>query len=155
MKNLVFDMDGTIVDLFHVDSWCEKLNSGDFTPYTEAAAIYDEKKLNTVLNKLKSNGYRIIVVSWNIKGYPQKEAQKDIRKRKIKWLLKKDFPIDELHIVKYGTNKFDVIRKKHGKELCILIDDNKNVRMQWEKSGNASINAKQDIIPQLEKLLIA
>ena len=40
-KLLVFDMDGTIADLYAVNDWKNKLNSSNPTPYMEAEPMWD------------------------------------------------------------------------------------------------------------------
>lgn len=146
-KMLVFDMDGTLADLYGVEGWLEMLHNEDTAPYEQAKPLYDMDKLNSVLNTLKEKGYRIAVTTWTAKG-GSKEYNKRVGKAKREWLKKYSFPYDEIHLVKYGTTKADCTRKKGGKQ--ILIDDNKKVRAGW-KLGD-TINAKQDIIPKLTAL---
>ena len=50
MKALVFDLDGTIANLYAVDSWLEKLRSEDASPYLDAEPMYDMAMMAEVLN---------------------------------------------------------------------------------------------------------
>ena len=59
---IVFDMDGTLADLYAVDNWLEKLVSGDPSPYAEAAPMLDLRLLARRLNRLQQNGIRLAVV---------------------------------------------------------------------------------------------
>jgi hypothetical protein len=147
-KILVFDMDGTIVDLYGVDNWLEKLRSEDVTPYTIAKPLYDIELLNTILNTLKVFGWRIAVTSWTPKG-GEKEYNKRVRQAKINWLLAHNFPFDEIHIVKYGTTKADCTRKLGG--MQILVDDNAKVREGWNLGG--TIDANKNILIELINLM--
>ena len=63
-KVLVFDMDGTIANLYGVDNWLGMLRAFNPTPYAIAEPMYDMDKLVGLLNTLKKNGWRIAVTSW-------------------------------------------------------------------------------------------
>lgn len=148
MKVLVFDMDGTIANLYGVDNWLEMLRSSDITPYETAKPLYNMAELNNILNQLKILGWRVAVTSWLAKGATE-EYNKAVTKAKKEWLQRYDFPADEIHIVRYGATKADSTRKLGGYQ--ILIDDNAKVRKGWHL-GN-TINAENDIIAELKKLL--
>lgn len=147
-KILVFDMDGTIADLYGVDNWLADLRAETPRPYVNAKPLYNMNELANVLDTLKKYGWRIIVTSWLSKG-SSTDYDIKVRRAKREWLEKYHFPADELHFVKYGTTKANCTRHKGG--FQILIDDNEKVRKGW-KLG-ATINAKENIIPELLKLL--
>lgn len=154
-KMLIFDMDGTIANLYAVDNWLELLHSENTLPYEIAEPLYNMVELNDLLLRLKNVGYRIVINSWTSKN-GSKEYNKRVRKAKIEWLNKHNFPYDEIHIVKYGTNKAYATRNKC--DIQILVDDNKDVRQQFKnfrKGENKylTINAKKDILKDLNKLL--
>lgn len=149
-KILVFDMDGTIVDLYGVKGWLEMLRVENEIPYVKAKPIYDMDILASIIGLLKINGWRIVVTSWLSKG-STKEYDEKVRKAKIEWLKKYNFPCDEIHIVKYGTTKANCTRKKGGYQ--ILVDDNAQVRKGWNLG--ATINANENIIEKLVDLLVA
>ena len=52
-KMIVFDMDGTIADLYNVNGWLEMLRAEDPTPYTIAEPMYEMDRLNEILEALK------------------------------------------------------------------------------------------------------
>ena len=147
-KILVFDMDGTIADLYGVTNWLPMLRNEDATPYTVASPLYNMAELNAVLNTLKAQGWKIVVTSWLAKG-STKDYDKEVRKAKKEWLKKYNFPADEIHLVKYGTTKADCTRKYKGYQ--ILVDDNESVRKGWTL-GN-TINANENILTELKKLV--
>ena len=150
-KYIVFDMDGTIADLYGVENWLEMLRAEDATPYRIAKPIYLMEELNLILNQLKDLGYVIAVTSWLAKE-STKDYDNKVRKAKKEWLDKYGFPYDELHFVKYGTTKANCTRGKA--DFQILVDDNEEVRKGW-KLG-LTINAKDDnIIVELMKLYTA
>ncbi len=147
-RAIVLDMDGTIADLYGVKGWLNYLRNEDTTPYEEARLMYDMNTLNTVLRSLKRVGYRIIITTWLAKN-GTKEYNDRTRKAKIEWLEKYKIPYDEIHLVKYGTTKANCTRHLGGYQ--ILVDDNEKIRKGW-KLG-ATINANENILKELEKLL--
>ena len=101
-----------------------------------------------ILNMLKIVGYRIVVTTWLAKG-STKAYDDMVRKAKIEWLKKYNFPYDEIHLVKYGTTKANCTRKHGGYQ--ILVDDNKQVRKGWNLG--TTIDANENILEKLEKLV--
>ena len=149
-KVLVFDMDGTIANLYGVDNWLSMLRAFNPTPYAIAEPMYDMGKLVGLLNTLKKNGWRIAVTSWLSKeSNPDYDAA--VRIAKINWLDAFSFPYDEIHLVKYGTTKANCTRKLGGYQ--VLVDDNKKVHDGW--TLGATIDATTNIMDALESLLSA
>lgn len=147
-KMLVFDMDGTIADLYNVTGWLDDLRAFNPRPYKEASPLYDMIELNKVLNAFKAKGWQIAITSWLSKE-STKEYDKKVREAKKEWLKKHNFPYDEVHLVKYGTTKAECTRRKA--DFQILIDDNAEVRKGW--TLGATIDANKDIIKELLKVL--
>lgn len=147
-RMIVFDMDGTIADLYGVDGWLESLREFDESPYINAKPMYNMEELNSCLQELKNLGWAIVVTTWL-----SKESNKDydtrVRKAKREWLDRHEFPYDELHMVKYGTTKANVGYRY--KCFSILVDDNEKVRRGW--SLGATIDANEDILPKLKNLI--
>lgn len=145
-KVLVFDMDGTIANLYGVKNWLESLRRFDPSPYIEAAPIYDMDMLNSLLQVIKSKGWRIVVTSWLSKESTPK-YNKEVRKAKRDWLNEYGFPYDEIHLIKYGTPKHRVTQYP----FQVLVDDNAEVREKW---GGRSIDANNNIINELVKIIM-
>ena len=148
-KTLVFDMDGTIANLYGVENWLEMLRAEDPTPYIVAQPMYDMDTLKVVLEMLKLQGWTIAVTSWLSMG-STKEYDKLVRQAKREWLERYDFPFDEIHLVAYGTTKANCTRKNGGYQ--ILVDDNEKVRNGWNLGG--TINANENILEKLVELLL-
>ena len=146
-KTLVFDMDGTIADLYGVKGWLEYLINEDTTPYEKARPMYDMTKLRDILLTLKEVGWKIVVTTWLAKN-GTKEYNDRTRKVKLDWLAKYDFPYDEIHLVKYGTTKANCTRKIGGYQ--VLVDDNEKVRKGWNLGQ--TINANENILEKLVNL---
>lgn len=147
-KVIVFDMDGTIADLYGVNGWLDMLRAENPKPYEIAKPMYDMSELIEILNELKEIGYIIAVTSWLAMG-STKEYDKQVRLAKLGWLEKYGFPYDKIHLVKYGTTKANCTRKLGG--FQILIDDNEKIRQGWNLG--TTINANENIIEYLRELL--
>ena len=148
-KTLVFDMDGTIANLYGVDGWLADLRSENVRPYVEATPLYNMDKLAELLKTFKDCGWRIVVTTWLAKN-ATKTYDNAVRKAKINWLAKYNFPYDEIHLVKYGTTKANCTRKIGG--FQILVDDNEKVRKGWTLGD--TIDASESIIERLFDYLI-
>ena len=149
-KTLVFDMDGTIANLFEVDNWEFRLRNFDPTPYADATPLWDMKVLVAVLNVLKALGWKIAVTSW-LAMNSTKAYDDEVRAVKRNWLDGFSFPYDEIHLVKYGTTKANCTRKNGG--IQILIDDNCKVRKGWTLGDTIDPTAV-DLIEELLKLCL-
>lgn len=147
-KIIVFDMDGTIVDLYGVAGWLDDLKNLNIRPYKIAKPLVNMNELNSILNLLKNIGFKIIITSW-LSKITNVDYDNRVSKEKIDWLNKYDFPYDEINIVPYGTPKQQVTRKY--KSYQILVDDNKEVRQAWNLGE--TIDANKDIIKELKKYL--
>ena len=148
-RTLVFDMDGTIANLYGVEGWLNDLRSFNPRPYIVAQPMYDMEVLATVLNLFRAKGWKVAITSWLSKD-STKEYDEMVRKAKREWLEKYDFPFDEIHLVKYGTTKANCTRKNGG--FQILVDDNEKVRKGWTLGD--TINANENIIEKLVDLLL-
>ena len=147
-KVIVFDMDGTIADLYGVNGWLDMLQAENPKPYEIAKPMYDMNELAEILNELKKIGYIIAITTWLAMG-STKEYDKQVRLAKLAWLEKYGFPYDEIHLVKYGTTKANCTRKLGG--FQILVDDNEKIRQGWNLG--TTINANENIIEYLRELL--
>ena len=139
-----FDMDGTIADLYGVDGWLEDIINQNPRPYIEAKPLLNLSLLARRLNKLQKKGYKIGIISWLSKK-DDIDYSIVVTKAKKKW-LKKHLPSvkwDNVNIVKYGMNKWEVCGNG------ILFDDEEQNRFNWK---NDSYEPKE-ILRILKKLL--
>lgn len=148
-KAIVFDMDGTIADLYGVENWLPMLRAENPRPYRVAEPMWDMNELADILNELKKIGYMIIITSW-LSMDASSEYNHKVRGAKKNWLDDFNFPYDELHFVKYGTTKADCTRKLGGTQ--ILIDDSDKVRNGWTL-GDTVNPTNTNIIEYLKGLL--
>ena len=147
-KTLVFDMDGTIADLYAVTDWLENIIAENVRPYAIAEPMYNMNKLVNVINRLKENGWRVAIVSWTSK-HGSKEYNKAVRRVKKEWLDRYNFPYDELHVIKYGTPKSYCMKKTGG--FQILFDDEEPNRKAWR--NGSTVNANENIYKILKNML--
>lgn len=149
-KTIVLDMDGTIVDFYGVDNWLTDIRSENPRPYEIAKPLYDMVVLTALLNLLREMGWRVAITTWLAKG-STKEFDTKVRKAKIEWLKKYNFPYDEIHLVKYGTTKANCTRRLGGYQ--ILVDDNAEIRQGW--TLGSTIDANENILKSLADLAIS
>jgi FMN phosphatase YigB (HAD superfamily) len=125
-KQIWFDMDGTIADLYGVENWLEKLTNSDPSPYAEAKPLVRMASLARILNRLQREGYEIGVISWLAK-YGSVEYNELVIEAKKEWLKihLKSVKFDHIDIVKYGTPK------EMGRN-GILFDDEEQNRKNWK-----------------------
>ncbi len=125
-KEINFDMDGTIANLYGVENWLPMLMANDPTPYEIAKPLVNMSILARYLNKLIANGYEVKVISWLAKN-SNSEYDALVTKAKIKWLAThlKSVKFTEINIVAYGTPKENL---GNG----ILFDDEERNRKNWK-----------------------
>ena len=142
VKEINFDMDGTIADFYGVEGWLDYLLSGDVTPYREAKPLMNFSILARRLNKLQKNGYKICVISWLAK-VDNDTFHKKVEQAKREWLMKRlpSVKWDKITIVPYGTPK----------STCgngILFDDEEPNRREW--AGTAyDVNNILEVLKEL------
>lgn len=121
-KEIWFDMDGTIADLYGVEGWLDMLLNENTKPYEIAKPLVNMRELAKVLNKLIEKGWEIGVISWLAKNGTN-DYNKKVANAKIKWLAKhlKSVKFAKIDIVEYGTPKQI---NRNG----ILFDDEKQNR---------------------------
>lgn len=127
MKEIWFDMDGTIANLYAVEGWLDYLMKEDVFPYAEAGVMLNFSLLARLLNKLQAGGWKIGIISWTSKcGSEMYNLAVEMAKRN--WLAKHlpSVEWDEIKVVRYGTNKY---------MTCgggILFDDEEGNRKAWQ-----------------------
>lgn len=152
LKMLIFDMDGTIANLYAVLGWLGMLRAFDPTPYQLAKPMWDMRELARLLRLAQAKGIEVRIVTWLSKESTP-EYDRLVRIAKREWLKEYDFPYDHFHGVKYGATKADSVRKYlNDGETAILFDDNAKVREGWHL-GEAIDPTACDLIEVLRKLV--
>lgn len=129
VKEIWFDMDGTIADLYSVEGWRVALDNEETEPYENAKVLVNMNALAKVLNRLIKKGCKVGVISWTARhGSPKYNAR--VAEVKKNWLKKHLASVDfsEIHIVDYGTPK-EIFAKNPN---SVLFDDNEKIRKNWK-----------------------
>jgi len=135
IKEICFDLDGTLVDLYNVPNWLEMLRAYDPTPYQTAEPLVDMAELGCLLRSLQNCGINVAVITWLSKE-PNKQYDDEVRKAKRAWLKSYGFPLDSLRCVAYGTPKHKVeAARLAADEEALIFDDDARVRRDWDLGG--------------------
>ena len=128
MKTIFFDMDGTLNRLYDYPNWLEKLRAFDPSPYAEAEVNLNMSLLARYLNKLRTMGFRVEIISW-LSQVPNPAYDQAVTAEKYSWLDKHlgSVEFDAIHITAYGVPKQNFITE----EDDILFDDNAAIRQAW------------------------
>lgn len=126
IREINFDMDGTIADLYGVENWLDYLEEKNPYPYMIAKPLVNLSVLARMLNKLQRKGYKIKIISWLAKN-SNEEFDELVIFVKMQWLKKRMPSVkwDEINIVAYGTPKSNFGQG-------ILFDDEENNRKEWD-----------------------
>lgn len=141
-KEIWFDMDGTIANLYGVKGWLDYIIKEETIPYEKAETLINMQVLARLLNKLQKKGYLIGIVSWTAKNGTE-DYNKRVTEAKQNWLKKhlKSVTFNKIDIIKYGTPKQN---NRNG----ILFDDEINNRINW----NDTAYDEKNIIETLKAL---
>lgn len=130
MKEINFDMDGTIADLYGVENWLEDLLHEDTRPYAEARPLVNLQRLARLLNRLIAQGYAVNIISWTSRSgsIEYNEAVAEVKKA---WLAA------HLHSVRF--TRIEILPYGTPKELYgsgILFDDEAHNREAWGEGAH-------------------
>ena len=64
VRMIVWDMDGTMADLYGVDGWLEMLRAENPLPYEIAKPMWDMERLVNVIRGLQDFGIEQRIVTW-------------------------------------------------------------------------------------------
>lgn len=125
VKEIWFDMDGTIANLYGVENWLDYLLEGNPYPYMVAEPMVNMNSLARILNRLQRNGYKINIVSWLCKDSTE-EYDRLVTIAKQRWIKKhlKSVQFTQIDILPYGT-------PKEAGRGGILFDDEVQNRENW------------------------
>lgn len=147
-KVLVFDMDGTIADLYGVQDWLKDLRAENPRPYAIAEPMYNMETLGVILRYFRLLGWKIAITTWLAKDASE-AYNAEVTKVKREWLDKYNFPYDMFEAQVYGEDKNKATENIGG--FQVLVDDNDDIRKNWRLGK--TINANKNIIIDLVNLL--
>lgn len=142
IKEINFDMDGTIADLYGCKGWLEDIIAEDTRPYEQAKPLVNMSVLARLLNKKIASGYKVNVISWTAKNGSE-DYNARVEEAKKQWLAKhlKSVRFSAVKVLPYGTPK-----QEHG--CGVLFDDEEQNRVAW--FGTAF--DEKNIIEELKKI---
>lgn len=150
-KVIMFDMDGTVYDLYGVDNWLEKLQNSDVSAYADGTPLVNLCELEKVCKALIEKGYEIGVITWLSKNGSERFNRDTTLTKKI-WIENNMPYVTKFTAQIYGTPKQKALDKSV--KFAVLVDDNEDVRKMWDTpKQRKSINANDDIISELWKLI--
>ena len=125
IKEINFDMDGTIADLYGCKGWLEDIIAEDTRPYEQAKPLVNMSVLARLLNKKIASGYKVNVISWTAKNGSE-DYNARVEEAKKRWLAKhlKSVRFSAVKVLPYGTPK-----QEHG--CGVLFDDEEQNRIAW------------------------
>ena len=125
VREINFDMDGTLADFYGVENWLQYLIERNPFPYENAKPLVNMSALARRLNTLQRKGYKVNVISWLAKNSTA-DFDEAVTEAKKRW-LRKHLPsvhFDNINIVGYGTPKNTI-------GCGILFDDEEPNRKMW------------------------
>lgn len=125
IKQINFDMDGTIANFYGVEGWLDDLMCESTYPYVVARPLLNMSALARQLNRLTRSGYDINIISWTSRN-GSLEFNERVRQAKLEW-LNRHLPsvhFTNIFIIPYGTPK-----ENFGEG--ILFDDEQHNRETW------------------------
>ena len=125
VKEINFDMDGTIADLYGCSGWLEDIIAESVRPYEQAKPLVIMSVLARLLNKKIASGYKVNVISWTAKNGSE-DYNARVEEAKKQWLAKhlKSVRFSAVKVLPYGTPK-----QEHG--CGVLFDDEEQNRIAW------------------------
>ena len=106
IREINFDMDGTIADLYGVNGWLDDIIERNDRPYRNASVLINFSSFARLLNRLQREGWKINIISWLAKNSTS-EYDEMVTLAKREWLTKHlpSVKWDKISIVAYGTPK--------------------------------------------------
>jgi hypothetical protein len=142
IRQINFDMDGTIANLYGENNWLDDIIHERVNPYVNAKPLINMNSLARVLNRLIRNGYEVNIISWTAKNGTN-EYNERIAAAKREWIAKhlNSVHFNNVYVIPYGTPK-----ENYG--FDILFDDEENNRNNW----NGTAYDEKNIIEILKQL---
>ena len=137
---ILFDLDGTVADLYGRDDWLEKLRA-EVPIYEELEPLVDMVELTTIAERLVEKGVEFGVVTWLSMG-ASVDYEFVTAMEKFRWCQKYMPYISEFEAQPYGTPK----QTNYHHCKCILIDHKAEVRQAFETPHRRkTFDANEDI----------
>lgn len=125
IREINFDMDGTIADLYGVENWLDDLINERTRPYEMARVLINMSALARQIHRVQRIGYKVNIISWLSKSGTE-EYNARVTQAKLEWLAEHlpSVEFDNISIVPYGTPKETL-------GVGYLFDDELRNRENW------------------------
>lgn len=134
VDTIIFDMDGTIADLYNHPEWLPMIRS-EKNIFNLLEPMVAPFLLDMVIKKLQTV-CEVKVITW-LPMNATSEYKKVCTKDKKSWISTFFPSIKKVHAIQYGAKKHYV---KGLSENAVIFDDNKQVRAEWAKSGRIAFD---------------
>lgn len=152
---LIFDMDGTLFDLYGKEDWLESIQNERLGLFEDLEAFDYVSKIIRPLKDLKAKGVQLGVCTWTPKG-TSKNYCEVVKKEKVESLKKAGlfYLMDFVVCIPYGEDKADSVKKfrRSGSNIEILFDDNKEVRESFQYGQNRFAKPETEILSTIKIL---
>lgn len=149
---LMFDMDGTIADLYGEENWLNDILAERVRPYKNAKPMNLDKIVNEIKRLKEKMGERLIVsvCTWTAKGGTD-DYNGRVAQAKTEWLKENGMfeLLESFMAFEYGVDKSVASYRNY---INILFDDNNDVREKFSQKKN-NIAFKETEILQTLKLI--
>lgn len=152
MKNIYFDMDGTIADLYAYPNWLEHLQN-EQSDFERLAPMVDMVVLNVLMAELKKTDKAVFSIATWLPMNASEDFEETCADDKIEWVFA-HFGTElykNMHCMKYGTPKHTCVGRKLTKN-DVLVDDNMEVLTEWIQAGGTGVVA-HELLNYLYELL--
>lgn len=147
---IYFDFDGTVADLYGMSDWKSKLEAEERGVFINCEPLVNMDILNGLCNALKPFGYEFIGLTW-LPKHASRAYERDCEREKKAWAEQHFSALDKVKCLSYG------VKKQHGakKGRAFLIDDNREVLLQWETPVERTAVYAENMLDFLIELLVA
>ena len=142
MKNVYFDMDGTVYDLYNLPDWLVKLRN-EISPFLDTESLVDIKTMAHLINVLKIQGNTFGIITWLPRDASERFEETCADDKAA--ILERDFgtdTFDTFEAIKFGTPKHTTVGRPLTRE-DVLIDDNWEVLSEWTEAGGTGVHASK------------
>ena len=147
IETIIFDMDGTIADLYGHPNWLPMLRNEE-NIFNLLEPMVAPLLLNTLIEKLQTV-CEVKIITW-LPMNATNEYKNTCRADKKQWVRTFLPAIGKVHAIMYGANKHYV---KGLSKNSVLFDDNAHVREAWANSGRIALDEK-NIIRNLTQIYL-
>lgn len=156
---VVFDLDGTLFNLYGKPNWLNDLENENFGVFNEYGINFgfmpfiQRQTIQEKILNMMDVGITFSIISWLPMG-ASPEYSEICRREKLEWVYRHLPMIEDIQLIPYGIEKQKAITKRAGR--MILIDDNAEVCKMWETAKQRiaiQVNDDYTVLDALDDIL--